>query len=375
MIVGVPKEVKDNEYRVALTPEGARELTHAGHRVLVERGAGAGSSLYEERYERAGAEIAEAADEVWRQADMILKVKEPVPAEYDCLQEGQILFTYLHLAASRELTEVLLHRKVSAMAYETVQLPDGRLPLLAPMSEIAGRMAPHVGARLQEKEHGGRGVLLGGVSGVRPGKVLVLGAGMAGGNAAWIAAGMEAEVIVVDKSLDKLRFIDQIHKGRIMTLMSDRLTLEQRVRESDVVIGTVLVPGAKAPKLVTEEMVASMRPGSVIIDISIDQGGSIETSRMTTHSDPTFVVHDVVHYCVGNMPGAVPNTSTYALTNVTLPYAIVIADAGLEGAVRTDPALAAGLNTYGGALTNEAVAEAHGLELVPVSSAIPGAPD
>jgi alanine dehydrogenase len=375
MIVGVPKEVKDNEYRVALTPEGARELTHAGHGVLVQKGAGTGSSLYEERYERAGAEIAETADEVWRQADMILKVKEPVPAEYDCLQEGQILFTYLHLAAGRELTEVLLHRRVSAVAYETVQLADGRLPLLAPMSEIAGRMAPHVGARLQEKEHGGRGVLLGGVSGVRPGKVLVLGAGMAGGNAAWIAAGMEAEVIVVDKSLDKLRFIDQIHKGRIMTLMSDRLTLEQRVRESDVVIGTVLVPGAKAPKLVTEEMVASMRPGSVIIDISIDQGGSIETSRMTTHSDPTFVVHDVVHYGVGNMPGAVPNTSTYALTNVTLPYAIVIADAGLEGAVRTDPALAAGLNTYGGALTNQAVAEAHGLEWVPVSSAIPGASD
>jgi alanine dehydrogenase len=375
MIVGVPKEVKDNEYRVALTPEGARELTHAGHGVLVQKGAGTGSSLYEERYERAGAEIAETADEVWRQADMILKVKEPVPAEYDCLQEGQILFTYLHLAAGRELTEVLLHRRVSAVAYETVQLADGRLPLLAPMSEIAGRMAPHVGARLQEKEHGGRGVLLGGVSGVRPGKVLVLGAGMAGGNAAWIAAGMEAEVIVVDKSLDKLRFIDQIHKGRIMTLMSDRLTLEQRVRESDVVIGTVLVPGAKAPKLVTEEMVASMRPGSVIIDISIDQGGSIETSRMTTHSDPTFVVHDVVHYCVGNMPGAVPNTSTYALTNVTLPYAIVIADAGLEDAVRTDPALAAGLNTYGGALTNQAVAEAHGLEWVPVSSAIPGASD
>jgi alanine dehydrogenase len=375
MIVGVPKEVKDNEYRVALTPEGARELTHAGHRVLVQKCAGTGSSLYEERYERAGAEIAETADEVWRQADMILKVKEPVPAEYDCLQEGQILFTYLHLAAGRELTEVLLHRRVSAVAYETVQLADGRLPLLAPMSEIAGRMAPHVGARLQEKEHGGRGVLLGGVSGVRPGKVLVLGAGMAGGNAAWIAAGMEAEVIVVDKSLDKLRFIDQIHKGRIMTLMSDRLTLEQRVRESDVVIGTVLVPGAKAPKLVTEEMVASMRPGSVIIDISIDQGGSIETSRMTTHSDPTFVVHDVVHYGVGNMPGAVPNTSTYALTNVTLPYAIVIADAGLEDAVRTDPALAAGLNTYGGALTNQAVAEAHGLEWVPVSSAIPGASD
>jgi alanine dehydrogenase len=373
MIVGVPKELKDNEYRVALTPEGARELTHAGHRVLIERGAGQGSSLYEQRYERAGAEMADRAEEVWQQADMILKVKEPIPAEYEYLREGQTLFTYLHLAASNELTEILLHRKVSAIAYETVQLPDGRLPLLAPMSEIAGRMAPHVGARLQEKENGGRGILLGGVSGVRPGKVLVLGAGMAGGNAAWIAAGMEAEVIVVDKSLDKLRFIDQIHKGRIMTLMSDRLTLEQRVRDSDVLIGTVLVPGAKAPKLVTEEMVASMRPGSVVIDVAIDQGGCIETSHMTTHSNPTYFVHDVVHYCVGNMPGAVPNTSTYALTNVTLPYAISIADAGLEDALRADPALAAGLNTYGGQLTNQAVAEAHGLDRVPVSSAIPGA--
>jgi alanine dehydrogenase len=372
MIVGVPKELKDNEYRVALTPEGARELTHAGHRILIERGAGQGSSLNEQRYERAGAEMVETAEEVWRQADMILKVKEPIPSEYEHLGDGQILFTYLHLAASKELTEILLHRKVSAVAYETVQLADGRLPLLAPMSEIAGRMAPHVGARLQEKENGGRGILLGGVSGVRPGKVLVLGAGMAGGNAAWIAAGMEAEVVVLDKSLDKLRFIDQIHKGRIMTLMSDRLTLEQRVRESDVLVGTVLVPGAKAPKLVTEEMVASMRPGSVVIDIAIDQGGCIETSHMTTHSNPTYVVHDVVHYCVGNMPGAVPNTSTYALTNVTLPYVISIADAGLEEALRADPALAAGLNTLGGQLTNQAVAEAHGLELVPVSSAIPG---
>jgi alanine dehydrogenase len=373
MIVGVPKEVKDNEYRVALTPEGARELTHLGHRVLVQKGAGQGSSLYEERYGRAGAEIVDTPDDVWRESEMILKVKEPVPEEYDRLQEGQILFTYLHLAASKGLTEMLLQRKVSGVAYETVQQPDGRLPLLAPMSEIAGRMAPHVGARLQEKEYGGRGVLLGGVSGVRPAKVLVLGAGMAGSNTAWIAAGMEAEVIVVDKSLDKLRFIDQIHKGRIMTLMSDRLTLEQRVREADVVVGTVLIPGAKAPKLVTEEMVASMRPGSVIIDISIDQGGSIETSRMTTHSAPTYVVHDVVHYCVGNMPGAVPNTSTYALTNVTLPYAISIADRGLEDAMRADPALALGLNTHGGALTNQAVAEAHDLEWMPVSVAIPGA--
>jgi alanine dehydrogenase len=373
VIVGVPKEVKDNEYRVALTPEGARELTAAGHRVLVERGASAGSSLVEDRYVRAGAEIVDTAGEVFRQAEMILKVKEPVPQEYDLLQEGQILFTYLHLAASRDLTELLAQRKVSAVAYETVQLPDGRLPLLAPMSEVAGRMAPHVGARLLEKENGGRGILMGGVSGVRPAKVLILGAGMAGSNAAWIAAGMEAEVVVVDKNLDRLRYIDQIHKGRIMTLMSDRLTLEQRVRESDVVVGTVLIPGARAPKLVTEEMVASMRAGSVIIDISIDQGGSVETARMTTHSDPTYVVHDVVHYCVGNMPGAVPNTSTYALTNVTLPYALAIAEVGLEDALRADAALAQGLNAYGGALTSQPVAEAHGLDWTPVSSAVPGA--
>ena len=374
MIIGVPKEIKDDEYRVALTPEGARELVDAGHAVLIQEGAPDGSNLPAERYKRAGAEFVAAAEDVWRQADLILKVKEPQPSEYPWMREGQILFTYLHLAASRGLTQALLERKVSAVAYETVQLPDGRLPLLAPMSEIAGRMAPHVAARFLEKEHGGRGILLGGVSGVRPAKVLVLGAGMAGSNAAWIAAGMEAEVVVVDKDLDKLRFIDQIHKGRIVTLMSDRLTLEQRVREADVVIGSVLVPGARAPVLVTEEMVASMRPGSVVIDIAIDQGGCVETSRMTTHSDPTFVVHGVVHYCVGNMPGAVPNTSTYALANVTLPYVMEIASRGLEDAVRADPALARGVNTYGGELTNAAVAEAHGLPGTPLAQMIPGAP-
>ena len=373
MIVGVPTEVKDNEFRVALTPEGTRELTHAGHRVLVQDGAGNGSNIPQERYERAGAEIVPAAGDVWRQADMILKVKEPVPEEYGRLREGQVLFTYLHLAASKGLTEVLVDRKVAAVAYETVQLPDGRLPLLAPMSEVAGRMSPHVGARLQEKEYGGRGLLLGGVSGVRPAKVLVLGAGMAGMNAAWIAAGMEAEVVVIDRSMDRLRFIDQMMRGRIMTLASDRLTIEQRVRETDVLIGTVLIPGARAPKLVTGEMVASMRPGSVIVDISIDQGGCVETSHMTTHSDPTYVVDGIVHYCVGNMPGAVPNTSTYALTNVTLPYALAVATRGLEDAVRSDPTLAGGVNAYGGAVTNEAVAEAHEMDWTPVSSAIPSA--
>jgi alanine dehydrogenase len=372
VIVGVPKEVKDNEFRVALTPEGARELTAAGHRVLLQDGAGEGSSLPQARYERAGAEIVPTAKDVWTSADMILKVKEPIPDEYDLLQEGQVLFTYLHLAASKELTETLLERKVTGIAYETVQLPDGRLPLLAPMSEVAGRMAPHVGARLQEKEYGGRGILMGGVSGVRPAKVLVLGAGMAGMNAAWIAQGMEAEVIVIDRNLDKLRLIDQMMRGRVVTLASDRLTIEQRVRETDILIGTVLVPGAKAPKLVTAEMVESMRPGSVIIDISIDQGGSVETSHMTTHSDPTYIVGGVVHYAVGNMPGAVPNTSTYALTNVTLPYVVAIADQGVEAAMRADPVLAPGLNTYRGSLTNRPVAEAHVLESTPASALIPG---
>ena len=372
MHVGIPKEVKDNEYRVAATPEGVRELVDAGHTVLIEEGAGLGSGLSEDRYKRAGAQFAASAEDVWREADLVLKVKEPQPAEYGLMREGQILFTYLHLAANRQLTEELMRRKVEAVAYETVQLGDGRLPLLAPMSEIAGRMAPHVAARFLEKEAGGRGVLMGGVSGVRPARLLVLGCGMAGANAAWIAAGMEAEVIVVDKNLDKLRFIDQIHKGRIVTLMSDRLTLEQRVREADAVIGSVLVPGALAPKLVTEEMVASMRPGSVIVDIAIDQGGCVETSKMTTHSDPTYVVHDVVHYCVGNMPGAVPNTSTYALTNVTLPYVLDVAAKGLEEAVRDDAALASGVNVYGGSVTNDGVAEAHAFDHVPLSRMIDG---
>ena len=368
MIVGVPKEVKDNEFRVALTPEGARELTRAGHEVLIQDGAGAGSSIPQQRYERAGATVVPSAEEVWSSSDLILKVKEPVAREYGLLREGQIVFTYLHLAASKELTDTLLERKVSAVAYETVQVGP-TLPLLAPMSEVAGRMAPHVAARLLEKEHGGRGILMGGVSGVRPAKVLVLGAGMAGSNAAWIAAGMEAEVTVVDRNLDRLRFIDQIHKGRIITLMSDQLTLEQRVRETDVLIGSVLVPGALAPELVSEEMVASMRPGSVIIDIAVDQGGCVATTRMTTHSDPTYVEHGVVHYCVGNMPGAVPNTSTYALTNVTLPYAIDIATKGLGRAVREDAALALGVNAHAGTLTNEGVAEAHGLPFTGLADA------
>ncbi len=373
MIVGIPREVKDNEYRVAATPEGVRELTHAGHEVVVEASAGAGSALTDEQFTAAGAGIAPTADEVFATADTILKVKEPVPEEFDRFREGQVLFTYLHLAAGRELTEFLMGRKVAAVGYETVQEADGRLPLLAPMSEIAGRMAPHVGATYLERPYGGRGVLMGGASGVSPARVVVLGAGMAGTNAAWIAAGMEAEVVILDKNVDRLRFVDQIHRGRIQTVMSSRLAIEQLVLEADLVIGAVLVPGARAPKLVTEDLVRAMRPGSVVVDISIDQGGCVETARMTTHSNPTYVEHDVVHYCVGNMPGAVPRTSTYALTNVTLPYALAIADHGLEDAVRRDPALAGGVNVYAGEVANAGVAEAHGLAYTPIGSLIDGA--
>jgi alanine dehydrogenase len=372
MIVGVPREIKDNEYRVAATPAGVRELEVAGHQVLVEAGAGRGSSIPDEAYVKYGAEIVDSADEAWGSADLILKVKEPEAEEYDRLREDQVLFTYLHLAAGKALTEALAERKVAAVAYETVQLSDGRLPLLAPMSEVAGRMAPQVGAHYLERGNGGRGVLLGGVSGVHPARVVVLGAGMAGSNAAWIAAGMEAEVIIIDRDVDKLRLVDQIHKGRILTVTSNRAAVEYHVQRADLLIGAVLVPGARAPVLVTEEMVASMRPGSVIVDISVDQGGCVETIEMTTHSNPTYVRHGMVHYGVGNMPGAVPRTSTYALTNMTLPYVVAICERGLEDAVRQDPVLAGGVNVYGGSVTNAAVAEAHGMEHVPLSSVIPG---
>lgn len=372
MIVGIPKEIKDNEYRVAATPEGVRELTHAGHEVVVETDAGAGSALPDDGFEAAGAKILPDADAVFEAADLIVKVKEPQPVEYARFREGQILFTYLHLAADGPLTRFLAERTVASVAYETVELPDLRLPLLAPMSEIAGRMAPHVGATYLERPHGGRGVLMGGAAGVAPARVVVLGAGMAGLNAAWIAAGMEADVVVLDKNVDRLRYIDQIQRGRIQTVMSSHLAVEQLALEADLVIGAVLIPGAKAPHLVTEDMVRAMRPGSVIVDISIDQGGCVETAHVTTHSDPMYVVHDVVHYCVGNMPGAVPRTSTYALTNVTLPYAIDIASKGLEGAIRDDPALALGVNVYAGHVTNAGVAEAHGLPLRALSELVDG---
>ncbi len=372
MIVGIPTEVKDNEFRVAATPEGIRELIHAGHRVVVQSGAGQGSALPDVDFLAAGAEILPDADAVFAAADMILKVKEPQPQEYERFREGQLLFTYLHLAADEGLTRFLAGRRVTAVAYETVQSLDGRLPLLAPMSEIAGRMAPHCGASNLERPKGGRGVLMGGASGVRPANVVVLGAGMAGTNAAWIAAGMEAEVAIVDKNVERLRFVDQIWRGRIQTVMSSRLAIERLVTSADLVIGAVLVPGAKAPRLVSEDVVAGMLPGAVVVDISIDQGGCFETSHMTTHSDPTYVSHGVVHYCVGNMPGAVPRTSTYALTNVTIPYALEIANDGLEDAIRRDPALALGVNVYDGRVTNGGVAEAHGLPMTPLASLVDG---
>jgi len=367
VIVGIPTEVKDNEYRVAATPEGVRELVAAGHRVLVQAGAGEGSAFSDEEFAAPGASIVPDADAVFAEADMIVKVKEPQPQEYERFRPGQILFTYLHLAADERLTRFLLERRVRAVAYETVQLADGKLPLLAPMSEIAGRMAPQEGATFLERPSGGRGVLMGGAPGVRPANVVVLGAGMAGTNASWIAAGMEAEVTILDLNVERLRIVDQLRRGRIQTVMSSALAVERLVPDADLVIGAVLVPGARAPKVVSEETVAAMRPGSVVVDISIDQGGCLATSRMTTHSDPTYVEHGVVHYCVGNMPGAVPRTSTYALTNVTLPYVLQIATLGLDAVLAGDPALALGVNCDAGRCTNAGVAEAHGLVFEPLA--------
>jgi alanine dehydrogenase len=361
MRIGVPREVKRHEHRVAVTPAGVRELTLAGHEVLIEAGAGVGSSIPDEAFTEAGARIAEDADSTWAQAELVCKVKEPVEEEYHRLRDDLTLFTFLHLAADGALTRRLMEAGTLAIAYETVTDRAGRLPLLAPMSEVAGRMAPQVGAASLEAERGGRGVLLGGVSGVAPGHVVVVGAGTAGRNAAWLAAGFEARVTLLDLDLGVLRDVDAVQMGRITTLASNRWTLEGLVPDADLLVGAVLVPGAKAPHVITEEMVASMRPGAVVVDISIDQGGCIATSRMTTHDDPTFVEHGVVHYCVGNMPGAVPHTSTHALTNVTLPYVLRLA-AEPRRALAADPGLLAGVNVAAGAVTNSAVAEAHGLE-------------
>jgi alanine dehydrogenase len=366
LIVGIPTEVKDNENRVAITPDGVRELRHHGATVLVQSGAGVHSSISDAELSAAGAEVVEDAAAVWTRADLVCKVKEPQPQEQQWFRPGLVLFTYLHLAAYPEVAHALLDGGVTGVAYETVQADDGSLPLLAPMSEVAGRMATQVGAHYLERNAGGRGVLLGGAPGVRPGRVVVLGAGHVGWNAAWIAAGMEAEVQLLDRDLDRLRFVDQIHQGRITTLASNRGAVERAVAEADLVIGAVLVAGGRAPTVVTAAMVAGMRDGAVIVDVAVDQGGCVETTRETTHSDPTYVVDGVVHYAVGNIPGAVPHTSTYALTNATLPYLAALAAGGLD-AVRADAVLGHGLNTHAGQVTHPAVAQALGLAHEPLT--------
>jgi alanine dehydrogenase len=359
--VGIPREVKNHEYRVAITPSGVNELARNGHEVFVEADAGAGSSITDADYVSAGATILPAADDVWGTGDLILKVKEPVASEYHRMREGQTLFTYLHLAADKALTEELVARKVTGIAYETVELSDRSLPLLAPMSEVAGRLAPQVGAHTLMRAQGGRGVLMGGVPGVYAAKVVVIGAGVAGQNAAAIALGMQAEVLLLDRNVARLRQMDAIYQGHCQTVASNAYEVEKAVLDADLVIGAVLVPGAKAPTLVSNELVSRMKPGSVLVDISIDQGGCFEDSHATTHADPTYQVHGSVFYCVANMPGAVPNTSTYALTNVTLPYAVELANKGWQQALRDDVALAKGLNTYGGAVTYGPVAQAHAM--------------
>jgi alanine dehydrogenase len=365
MKVGIPKEIKNHEYRVAITPAGVHELVRAGHQVFVEHDAGAGSSIPDADFTAVGATILPGPDEVWGTGELILKVKEPVEQEYPRLRKDQVLFTYLHLAASRPCTDALLGSGTTAIAYETVQAEDGSLPLLAPMSEVAGRMAPQVGAHHLQRDGGGRGVLMGGVSGVYAAKVVVLGAGVSGMNAAAIALGMQAEVLLVDKNVARLRAADAIYQGHCQTVASNSYEVERAVIDADLVIGAVLVPGAKAPMLVSNELVSRMKSGSVLVDISIDQGGCFEDSRPTTHADPTYRVHDSVFYCVANMPGAVPHTSTYALTNVTLPYVLEIANLGWREALRADPALAGGLNTHEGAITCQPVADAHGLPWTP----------
>ncbi|MGH9150460.1 MAG: alanine dehydrogenase [Acidimicrobiales bacterium] len=358
MIVGVPAEVKSGENRVAMTPDGARELVAHGHAVVVERGAGEGSSISDAEYQAAGARIV-ATEDAWG-GDLVVKVKEPQAGEFARLGPATVLFTYLHLAAYPEVAEALLAAGTTALAYETVQPDGGGLPLLAPISEVAGRMAPQIGAHFLERHNGGRGVLLGGAPGVRPARVVVLGAGNVGWNAAWIAQGMEAEVLLLDNDLDRLRWVDQIHKGRIMTLASNRGAVERAVAEADLVIGAVLVPGGRAPMVVTEDIVRTMKAGSVVVDVAVDQGGCVETIRETTHAHPVYEAHGVLHYAVGNIPGGVPHTPTYALTNATLPYAVELATRGIAPAVSADPPLARGVNTHTGQVTNSAVAEALG---------------
>lgn len=361
VLVGIPREVKNNEFRVAITPAGVHELVRHGHQVVIERDAGAGSSIADAEFVAAGARILPTADEVWATADLVLKVKEPIAEEYHRLRKDQTLFTYLHLAASRECTDALLKSRTTAIAYETVETANRRLPLLAPMSEVAGRLAPQVGAYHLMRSVGGRGVLPGGVPGTAPGRAVVIGGGVSGWNATQIAVGMGFHVTLLDRDIDKLREADRIFGTKVQTIVSNAYELERAVVEADLVIGAVLIPGAKAPKLVTNALVAKMKPGSVLVDIAIDQGGCFEDSHPTTHAEPTFRIHDSVFYCVANMPGAVPNTSTYALTNATLPYIVALANLGWTEALRRDPALAKGLNTHDGQVTYGSVAEAHGL--------------
>ncbi len=364
MKVGIPREVKNHEYRVAITPAGVNEFVRAGHEVCIETEAGAGSSITDDEFAAAGARILPSADEVWATGDLILKVKEPIAQEYPRMRRDQVLFTYLHLAASQECTEALLRSGITGIAYETVELPDGALPLLAPMSEVAGRLAPLVGAYQLMRSGGGRGVLMGGVPGVYAAKVVVIGAGVSGMNAAAIALGMQAEVLLLDKNVARLRSADAIYRGHLQTVASNAYEIEKAVLDADLVIGAVLVPGAKAPTLITNELVSRMKKGSVLVDISIDQGGCFEDSHPTTHADPVYQVHNSLFYCVANMPGAVPHTSTYALTNVTLPYALELASLGWREALRKDRALALGLNTHDGHITYGPVADAHGMSTV-----------
>jgi alanine dehydrogenase len=371
VIIGVPKEIKTREYRVGMVPAAVQALVSMGHTVLVEKDAGTGSGIPDADYVRVGAQTVQGADEVWKRAEMIVKVKEPIEAEYERIQNGQIIYTYFHLAGvNPELTKVLVKRRAAAVAYETIQLDDGTLPLLRPMSEVAGKMAIQVGAACLEKEHGGKGILLGGVPGVRRGKVCIIGGGVVGTNAAKVAAGMGAEVTLLDINQNQLTYLDDIFMGRVTTLMSDTETIAKAVREADLVVGGVLIPGGKAPKLVPEALIAEMQKGAVVVDVAVDQGGCIETCRPTTHDHPTYTVHGVVHYCVANMPGAVPYTSTFALNNQTHVYARKIARLGLVEAVRQDPALAKGLNTYDGHVTYEAVAKDLGYAYKPILDAM-----
>jgi alanine dehydrogenase len=372
MKIGLPKEIKDNEYRVGLTPAGVRALTDAGHNVFVERSAGEGSGFGNELYEKAGAQILDTADEIWQTGDMIVKVKEPVAPEYPRMRENQLLFTYLHLAPELELTKQLLERKVTGVAYETITDKRGRLPLLTPMSEVAGRMAVQVGATYLEKMNGGRGILLGGVPGVPAASVVIIGGGVVGTEAAKMAVGLGAHVTIIDRNLDRLRELDDIFLSKVQTLASSRYAIEEAISHADLVIGGVLIPGAAAPKLVTREMLKLVPKGAVLVDVAVDQGGCFETTHATTHSNPTYYEEGVLHYCVANMPGAVPRTSTFALTNATLPYALDLANKGFERAIAEDEGLKEGVNTYAGKLTYDAVATSQNLEYTPLETLIDG---